>query len=31
MSKAQKHYEIKTIAESKLNYVKTLISKALNE
>ena len=31
MSKAQKHYEIKTIGESKLNYVKNLISKALND
>ena len=31
MSKAQKHYEIKTIAESKLNSVKNLISKALND
>ena len=30
MSKAQKHYEIKTIGESKLNSVKNLISKALN-
>ena len=31
MSKAQKHYEIKTIGESKLNSVKNLISKALND
>ncbi len=30
-SKAQKHYEIKTLAESKLNSVKDLISKALND
>ena len=30
-SKAQKHYEIKTLAESKLNSVKALISKALND
>ena len=30
MSKAQKHYEIKTIGENKLNSVKNLISKALN-
>ena len=29
--KAQKHYEIKTLAESKLNSVKDLISKALND
>ena len=29
MSKAQKHYEIKTIGESKLNSVKNLFSKAL--
>ena len=28
-SKAQKHYEIKTIADSKLNSIKGLISKAL--
>ena len=31
MSKAQKHYEIKIIGESKLNSVKNLISKALND
>ena len=31
MSKTQKHYEIKTIGESKLNSVKNLISKALND
>ena len=31
MSKAQKHYETKTIGESKLNSVKNLISKALND
>ena len=31
MLKAQKHYEIKTIGESKLNSVKNLISKALND
>ena len=31
MAKAQKHYEIKTIGESKLNSVKNLISKALND
>ena len=31
MSKAQKHYEIKTLRESKLNSVKSLISKALND
>ena len=31
MPKAQKHYEIKTIGESKLNSVKNLISKALND
>ena len=31
MSKAQKHYEIKTIGESKLNSVKNLVSKALND
>ena len=31
MSKAQKHYEIKTIGEIKLNSVKNLISKALND
>ena len=30
MSKAQKHYEIKTRGESKLNSVKLLTSKALN-
>lgn len=30
-SKAEKHYEIKVIAESKLNSVKDLISKALND
>ena len=31
MSKAQKHYEIKTLGESKLNSIKNLISKALND
>ena len=31
MSKAQKHYEIKTFGESKLNSIKNLISKALND
>ena len=31
MSKAQNHYEIKTIGESKSNSVKNLISKALND
>ena len=31
VSKAQKHYEIKTIGESKLNSVKNLISNALND
>ena len=31
MAKAQKHYEIKTIGESKSNSVKNLISKALND
>ena len=30
-SKAQKHYEIKTLGESKLNSIKKLISKALND
>ena len=30
-SKAQKHYEIKTIADSKLNSIKGLISKALTD
>ena len=30
-SKSQKHYEIKTIAESKLNSIKNLISKALSD
>ena len=30
-SKAQKHYEIKTIADSKLNSIKDLISKALSD
>ena len=30
-SKAQKHYEIKTLGESKLNFIKNLISKALND
>ena len=30
-SKAQKHYEIKTLGESKLNSIKNLISKALND
>ena len=31
MSKTQKHYEIITIGESKLNSVKNLISKALSD
>ena len=31
MAKAQKHYEIKTLGESKLNSIKGLISKALND
>ena len=31
MTKAQKHYEIKTLGESKLNSIKGLISKALND
>ena len=31
MSKTQKHYEIKTLGESKLNSIKTLISTALND
>ena len=31
MSKAQKHYEIKTLGVSKLNSIKNLISKALND
>ena len=31
MSKVKKHYEIKTIAESKLNSIKDLISKALTD
>ena len=31
MSKAQKHYEIKTLGESKLNSTKKLISTALND
>ena len=31
ISKAQKHYEIKTLADSKLNSIKKLISKALND
>ena len=30
-SKVQKHYEIKTLGESKLNSIKNLISKALND
>lgn len=30
-SKAQKHYGIKTLGESKLNSIKNLISKALND
>ena len=30
-SKAQKHYEIKNLGESKLNSIKNLISKALND
>ena len=31
MAKAQKHYEIKTLGESKLNSIKGLISNALND
>ena len=31
MSKTQKHYEIKTLGESKLNSIKDLISKALQD
>ena len=31
MSKAQKHYEIKTLGESKLNSIKNLISTDLND
>ena len=31
MSKTQKHYEIKTPGESKLNSIKDLISKALQD
>ena len=31
MSKTQKHYEIKTLGESKLNSIKSLISTALND
>ena len=31
MSKAQKHYEIKTMGQTKLNTIKNLISKALND
>ena len=31
MSKAQKHYEIRTLGESKLNSIKSLISTALND
>ena len=31
MSKAQKHYEIKTIADSKLNSIKDLVSMALTD
>ena len=31
ISKAPKHYEIKTLADSKLNSIKNLISKALND
>ena len=31
ISKAQKHYEIKTLGESKLNSIKNLISKDLND
>ena len=31
MSKIQKHYEIKTLGESKLNSIKGLISTALND
>ena len=30
-SKAQKHYEIKTLGESKLNSIKNVISTALND
>ena len=30
-TKSQKHYKIKTIAESKLNSIKNLISKSLND
>ena len=30
MTKTQKHYEIKTLGESKLNSIKSLISTALN-
>ena len=31
MTKTQKHYEIKTLGESKLNFIKGLISTALND
>ena len=31
MSKAQKHHEIKTVGETKLNSIKNLVSKALND
>ena len=31
MAKTQKHYEIKTLGESKLNSIKSLISTALND
>ena len=31
MSKAQKHYEIKTMGQTKLNTIKNFISKALND
>ena len=31
MTKTQKHYEIKTLGENKLNFIKSLISTALND
>ena len=31
MTKTQKHYEIKTLGESKLNSIKSVISTALND
>ena len=31
MSKAQKHYEIQTLGESKLNIIKDLVSKSLQD